>query len=180
MSKPCVFFDRDGIVNTSPGPGKYVERLEQFFLEPAFVDSLRVTARKGYDAVIVTNQRGVARGLMTMDTVNEIHDKLVADLAAHGLGLLDILVCADESDASPRRKPNPGMLFEAARKHGLDLADSWMIGDHPRDVEAGHRAGCRTVFVGSAPAPSAADFRVDDMNALAAFLEAHLGAARGV
>ncbi|HOW98073.1 MAG TPA: HAD family hydrolase [Kiritimatiellia bacterium] len=171
--RPCVFFDRDGIVNRSPGPG-YVERVEDFHLLPEFVEALRVVRARGYEAVIVTNQRGVALGRMSAETVQSMHDELARRLRAEGLDLLDIRVCTANDNRHPDRKPNPGMLLAAARRHGLDLGRSWMVGDHERDIEAGRRAGCRTVRVGEPGQPSAADFRVDDMRGLAAFLESHL------
>lgn len=175
--RPCVFFDRDGIVNVSPGPGRYVEKEEDFHLIEGFVRALAVARDKGYEAVIVTNQRGVSRGRMTLATVVAIHRSLEGSLKSRGLALRDILVCTDLEEHAPRRKPNPGMLLEAAEKHHLDLAASWMVGDQERDVEAGRRAGCRTVFVGSAP-PPAADYAVADMDQLAAFLDKHLGRPR--
>ena len=175
--RPAVFFDRDGIVNRSPGPG-YVERVEDFHLLPAFVAALRVVQRRGYAAVIVTNQRGVARGRVRPEALDEMHARLRAALAAEGLRLLDIRVCAADDDADPRRKPNPGMLIEAAEAHGLDLARSWMIGDSERDIEAGRRAGCGvTVRVAPPAEASAADLRVPDMDALPRLLEERLPAA---
>ena len=160
--RPCVFFDRDGIVNESPGPG-YVERVEDFHLLPAFVEALRVVLKAGFEAVIVTNQRGVALGKVRAETLERMHERLRADLRREDLALLDILVCTADDNAHPDRKPNPGMLLTAARRHGLDLARSWMVGDNERDVEAGRRAGCRTVLVGARDRPSAADVRLDGM-----------------
>ncbi len=174
VRKPCVFFDRDGIANESPGEGKYVEHWNQFKLLPEFIAALQVTLQHGYEAVIVTNQRGVARGRMRQEDVDEIHRNLRAALRGRGLHLRDIFVCTDESDASPRRKPNPGMLLEAAEQHHLDLARSWMVGDQERDVEAGRRAGCRTVLVNDSDKPSRADFRLAAMSELAGFLKEHL------
>lgn len=172
MSRPCVFFDRDGIVNKPPPPEQYyVMSVEQFHLLPGFTDVLRLVRERGYEAVIITNQRGVALGRMTLETLHEIHDHLCDLLAQEGLALLDILVCVDGDDGSPRRKPNPGMLMEAAEKHGLDLARSWMVGDQERDVEAGRRAGVlRTVFVGGKEGTSAADHCVSDLAELLDFL----------
>jgi len=160
--KSCVFFDRDGIVNRHPGPG-YVERVEDFHLLPEFVDALRVVHEKGYEATIVSNQRGVARGRLTQETLDRIHDKLLTALRAEGLDLLDIFVCTSEDDANPNRKPNPGMLLEAAREHHLDLKKSWMVGDDERDAIAGRRAGCKTVLVTAGDAPTVADHRVSSM-----------------
>ena len=148
MSKPCVFFDRDGIVNRAPVKTRYVERWEDFHLLPEFVESLKVALDKKYEAVVVTNQRGVGIGHMSAETLLEIHDNLLKELKKQGVCLRDIIVCTDVDEASPRRKPNPGMLIEAAEKHGLDIKRSWMIGDQRKDVEAGRRAGCKTVLVG--------------------------------
>ncbi len=174
MLRPAVFFDRDGIVNQSPGPG-YVERWEDFHVIPAFIEALRVVRARGYEAVIVTNQRGVALRRLSQATLDDIHCRLREFVASQGLSLLDILACTADDDADPRRKPNPGMLLEAAAKHGLDLSRSWMIGDSERDIEAGRRAGCAvTVLVAAGDAPSAADLRVPDMDALPPLLAERL------
>lgn len=177
--RPAVFFDRDGIVNESPGPG-YVERWEDFHLLPAFVEALRVVVERGYEPVVVTNQRGVGRGIVTQEALDRIHHGLVAALASHGLRLRDILVCTAVDNADPRRKPNPGMLVEAAAKHGLDLARSWMIGDSEKDIEAGRRAGCAvTVRVHPSPGDMAASARLPAMSDLPAYLRARLPPSGG-
>ena len=171
--RACVFFDRDGIVNASPGPG-YVERLADFHLLPAFLDALRVTRERGYEAVIVTNQRGVGLGLMTQETLDEIHAALRDAVNEAGLDLLAIYYCTANDNAHPNRKPNPGMLLEAATRYGLDLSRSWMVGDNEKDVEAGRAAGCRTVLVNASDQPTAADYRLADMEQLADFFESNL------
>lgn len=168
--RPCVFFDRDGVVNQSPGPG-YVERVTDFHLLPAFLDALRVSRERGYEAVIVTNQRGVGLGLMTQDTLDEIHASLRDALDRAGLDLLDIYCCTADDNAHPHRKPNPGMLLAAAEEHGLDLSRSWMVGDNEKDVLAGRAAGCRTVLIHASGATSVADHRLSDMAELAGFLK---------
>ena len=173
--RPCVFFDRDGIVNEPPSPkDRYVRKWADFQLWPAFIDAMRVVRDKGYQAVIITNQSGVGRGHMKQADLDEIHDNLLAALKAKGVELLDIFVCTDVEDSSPRRKPNPGMLLEAACEHQLDLSKSWMVGDQERDIEAGQRAGCRTVYVGSLKPTCKADYLVPTMNELPAFLVKHL------
>lgn len=163
--RKCVFFDRDGIVNQSPGPG-YVERWEDFHLLPEFVETLRIVTGLGFAAVIISNQRGVALGRMTAGTVDDIHRRLQAILEQHGLALLDILYCPHDRDACDCRKPKPGMLLEAARRHNIDLAGSWMVGDSPGDAEAGKSAGCRTILVGEKAEPGLADFTFQDMAGL--------------
>jgi histidinol-phosphate phosphatase family protein len=177
--RPCVFFDRDGIVNRSPGAG-YVERVEDFHLLPEFVEALRLVRDRGYEAVIVTNQRGVSRGLMTQAALDAIHDRLRDALDREGLGLLAIHVCTANDNADPRRKPNPGMLLEAMAAHDLDAEASWMIGDSESDIEAGRRAGCgHTVLVATPSTPSAADAVVSDMAALVRYLAKVLPLNRG-
>lgn len=175
---PCVFFDRDGIVNHPPDDERrYVLHEEQFHLLPGFVESLRLVLERGYKAVIVTNQAGVSRGRMSQADLDRIHDKLQRLLKDEGLALNDIYECVSFDDAHPNRKPNPGMLLEAAAEHRLDLSRSWMIGDSEKDVMAGRRAGVqKTVKVKPLPTQTNADFRVDSMRDLPRFLAEHLPA----
>ena len=164
--RKCIFFDRDGIVNQSPGHG-YVERWSDFYLLPAFVESLRIVGEHGYEAIIITNQRGVARGIMSIDTVEEIHTNLRTTLKdEHDLELLDIYCCPHNNNECDCRKPKPGMLLQAAVVHGIDLSASWMIGDSATDIEAGRAAGCRTIYVGDKEIPDKEEFRVGDMSEL--------------
>jgi D-glycero-D-manno-heptose 1,7-bisphosphate phosphatase len=167
--KPCVFFDRDGIVNVAPVT-RYVEKLEDFYLQDAFFASLKMALDYGYVAAIITNQKGVATGATPLAELQAMHDLIQREAERRGLALLDIFYCDAPDDHHPRRKPNPGMLYEAAEKHHLDLAGSWMIGDNESDVLTGQRAGCRTIFVGTQPITLIPDARVDDMEALPALL----------
>ena len=169
--KRCVFFDRDGVVNESPGPG-YVERWEDFRFIPAFADALRVVREHGYVAVIVSNQRGVALGRMTQAAVEDMHAQLRALLRdTYGEELLDIFFCPHDRNQCTCRKPQPGMLLAAAARHDIDLSSSWMVGDMEKDIEAGRAAGCRTIRIGDADASSGADFTVRDMSALVPLLD---------
>ena len=172
--RPCVFFDRDGVVNQSPGPG-YVNHLDDFHILPGFADAVRAAAEKGCPSVIVTNQRGVSRGLTPPGQLDAMHAHLRAELARDGLEILDLLVCTADDPAHPDRKPNPGMLRAAARKHHLDLSRSWMIGDRESDVKTGQNAGvAATVLVDPGTAPTTATWRVPDMPACAALLREKL------
>ncbi|MBU4212004.1 MAG: HAD family hydrolase [Verrucomicrobia bacterium] len=170
----CVFFDRDGIVNASPGAGadRYVTRWADFHLLPEFVEALRVARAHGYQAVIVTNQRGVALGHMSAEDVEAMHRNL-RDLLlkSYSLDLLDVAYCPHDVGECECRKPAPGMLTAMALKHGLDLAASWMVGAAETDIEAGQRAGCRTIRVNGDEAASKADWRVAAMKDLPNLLE---------
>lgn len=174
QGKPCVFFDRDGIANRDPAPKRYVETPEEFHLFPAFLEALRVVSERGYRAIIVTNQKGVGTGVVSADALAGIHDRLLAHVHAAGLRLDDIYVCIATNDDHPDRKPNPGMLLNAARKHGIDLARSWMIGDNESDMTAGRAAGCRTIRVAPADKPTQADHHVFSIDELPAFLTKNL------
>ncbi|MEI8140356.1 MAG: HAD-IIIA family hydrolase [bacterium] len=162
--KKCIFFDRDGIVNQSPGPG-YVERWEDFHILPEFVDILRIVTELGYVAIIITNQRGVARGIMTLATLEDMHQRLRATLKEqYGFELLDIFTCThNREDNCDCRKPKPGMLLAAAQKHSIDLSRSWMIGDSPKDAEAGRAAGCHTILVNPTAPPDLANLTFGSM-----------------
>jgi D-glycero-D-manno-heptose 1,7-bisphosphate phosphatase len=168
--RPALFFDRDGVINASPGPG-YVLRVEDFHILPAFIEALRIAARRGWPAVVVTNQRGVGLGLMTQAELDRIHTVLTETLAREGFSLLAMYAATAVDRSDPMRKPQPGMLHAAAQAHQLDLRASWMIGDSERDVEAGLAAGCHTVLIGDASEPSRAEIRLPDMDALPRFLE---------
>lgn len=172
QQKPCVFLDRDGIINRSPGSG-WVERPEDFHILPGFPEVLRLIRQRGYESVVITNQRGVSLGKLSEADLRAIHDKLLATLRAEGLDLLDIYVCIHER-GHPDRKPGPGMILKAAEQHGLDLSRSWMIGDQESDVEAGRNAGCKTIRVAENIEHTAADYHLNSMSELVSFLQLHL------
>jgi D-glycero-D-manno-heptose 1,7-bisphosphate phosphatase len=175
--RPCIFFDRDGIANVSPTPAEYyVLSVDRFFVVPAFIESLRIVEARNYAAVIVTNQLGLEKGLLSPETLEAIHARLRAEVDAAGTQLLDIYVCPHAAP-HPDRKPAPGMLLRAARDHGLDLSRSWMIGDAERDIAAGKAAGCAcTLLVSAESGETQADYRLDTMDALPGFLRKHLPA----
>jgi D-glycero-D-manno-heptose 1,7-bisphosphate phosphatase len=103
---------------------------------------LRVLRERGYALVVVTNQRGIARGFMSEDDVEAVHEKLRAACEAGGAPLAGVYHCPHDRDTGcPCRKPEPGMLLRAAEDLGLDLARSVLVGDSESDVEAGRRAG---------------------------------------
>jgi D-glycero-D-manno-heptose 1,7-bisphosphate phosphatase len=141
----AVFLDRDGVLNRAevrggrPYPPASVEGLE---ILPGVASALARLREAGFLLVGATNQPDVARGTQTREAVEAINARLLG-----ALPLDEIRVCYEDGDDCPRRKPNPGLLLEAAEERGIDLASSFMVGDRWRDVEAGRRAGCRTVFL---------------------------------
>ena len=144
----AVFLDRDGVINQSPPEGDYITRWEDFHILPGVAEGIALLNRAGFSVIVVTNQRGVAKGLMSEADLQQMHERMTGDLARAGAKIDATFYCPH--DIEPRcdcRKPAPGMLLSAARLHGIDLRASWMIGDSDNDVEAGLNAGCKTARV---------------------------------
>jgi D-glycero-D-manno-heptose 1,7-bisphosphate phosphatase len=144
-----VFLDRDGVINRdSPD---YVTSWEAFEFLSGSLEAMARLTRAGFSLIVVTNQSAVGRGLMTAATLEEMHRRLREVVAAHGGRIHDILHCPHLPSAGCAcRKPAPGMLLEAQRRHGIQMAAATMIGDSAKDIEAARQAGCgRVVLVGS-------------------------------
>ena len=141
--RPAVFFDRDGTLIEEV---HYCSDPSQVRAVSGVPEALLKLSQAGYALVIVTNQSGIGRGYFTHDDYRRVHDEVIRQLEpAQITGAY-----YDDStpdNPSPRRKPSPSMLEEAAREHGLDLSRSWMVGDKTCDVECGKNAGLRTVLV---------------------------------
>ena len=142
----AAFLDRDGVINAVrveagvPRPPNDVAELE---ILPGVPEALALLKGRGLRLVVVTNQPDVARGAQTRERVEEIHAAL-----RQRLPLDEIRACYhDDADACACRKPRPGLLRDAARAHGIDLAASFLVGDRWRDIEAGRAAGCLTLLV---------------------------------
>lgn len=143
----AIFFDRDGVVNTRI-LGGYVRHWEEFEFLADIGDVLKAIKQKGYLAIIITNQRGVGKGIMKESDLQTIHTKMQESLQKNfGVQFDDIISCTDASNDSTRRKPSPAMLLEARDKWQIDLGTSYFIGDSPSDIEAGERAGTKTIFL---------------------------------
>jgi D-glycero-D-manno-heptose 1,7-bisphosphate phosphatase len=140
MGKGCVFFDRDGVINVSPGEG-YVLSPAELRIQDGIAEAIGVARAAGLLAVVVTNQRCVGRGLLSEVGLEAIHRELREGLARRGAVLDGLYVCTATDDSCPRRKPQPGMFLEAADELGIDLAGSWMVGDQDSDFLAATRAG---------------------------------------
>lgn len=177
MSRWAVFLDRDGTLNEEIG---LVTKPEELALIPGVGKALSRLRSEGALLVLITNQPVVARGLITEEALVPIHDRLKKLLAREGASLDAIYYCPhhpekDHPEAQdPRyrkdcdcRKPKPGMILRAAQELGIDLKESFMVGDHSRDIGAGKAAGCRTVLVGARDSEVEPDARTADMNAAA-------------
>jgi D-glycero-D-manno-heptose 1,7-bisphosphate phosphatase len=147
--KRAVFLDRDGVINRKAPEGQYVTRWEDMEFLPAVHEAVRLLNLAGFFVVVVSNQRCVAKGLITTAELESMHARMLCEFEVADARLDAVYYCPHENEpACSCRKPQPGLLLEAARKHQIDLAGSWMIGDSHRDVGAGKNAGCRTVLLG--------------------------------
>jgi D-glycero-D-manno-heptose 1,7-bisphosphate phosphatase len=142
----AVFFDRDGVLNRvvfRDGTPTSPRNPDELDILPGAAEALSRLKDAGYALICVSNQPEIARGTLAVEALDAITAKL-----RQALPLDDVLICRhSDEDACDCRKPAPGLLFQAAAKHNLELTASFMVGDRWRDVEAGARAGCRTVMV---------------------------------
>lgn len=146
----AVFIDKDGTLvedlpyNVDPAKLRFT---------PHAMDGLRLLAERGYLLVVVTNQPGLAFGMFTRAELTRLQLALAEAMQREGIALTGFYACTHAPGPAGRvpgclcRKPAPGLLRQAARVHGIDLARSWMVGDILDDVEAGQRAGCRSILL---------------------------------
>lgn len=166
--RKCVFLDRDGVINKDVG---HLNQIDDFILLPRVGEAIRNLNRSGFLVICVTNQPVIARGDLTISDLDKIHKKMQVLLGQEGAYLDDIFFCPHHPDTGFKgeiaalkikcncRKPSPGMLHQSELKHSINLSNSWMIGDHIRDIEAGKNAGVSTIFVGN-------DFPAEDFHSL--------------
>ncbi|HMP82530.1 MAG TPA: HAD family hydrolase [Verrucomicrobiota bacterium] len=168
MSAPsAVFLDRDGVINraiTRNGLPYPPLNVSEFEILPGVPEACRKLKAAGFILVVATNQPDVGRGITTRELVDSLHRKMAETVVVDR-----VEACfhpgRGQSDCDCR-KPKPGMLLRAARELGIDLKRSWMVGDRWRDVDCGHAAGCRTVFIDSGYAEELKqqpDFRAKDL-----------------
>jgi histidinol-phosphate phosphatase family protein len=141
--RPAVFFDRDGTLMEEAG---YCADPRQVRLYPGVPLALRELKAAGFLTFIVTNQSGIARGFFTESQYQAVQEQLLAEI---GPGLIDASYFCPDAPGVPSscRKPEPGMVLQAARDFAIDLSRSYMIGDKAADIECGRRAGTRTILV---------------------------------
>ena len=144
----AVFLDRDGVLNAPlirDGLPYPPQTLEEFHIYPEAPEACALLREAGFLLVVATNQPDVGRGTQRLEVVEQMHALLTQTIP---IDRIEICTAAnDKSPGAERRKPAPGMLLDAARVLGLELARSYMIGDRWRDIDCGHAAGCTTIFI---------------------------------
>lgn len=178
----AIFLDRDGTINKYVG---FLRDIEQFELLDGVTDAIKKINESGYLCIVVTNQPVIARGEVTYEQLDEIHNKMETLLGLEGAYLDGIYICPHHPHKGYEgeipelkidcdcRKPKPGMLLRAAKDFNIDLQKSYMVGDSESDILAGKAAGCKTVLIGED------DYGQDyTTNSLLAFVEEVFGAGK--
>ena len=176
-ARPAVFLDRDG---TLVRDADYLTEADQLEILPGVPEALRMLRRAGFLLIVVTNQSAIARGWLTEEALRTIHAELNALLGAEGAPIDAFYYCPHLPNgtvpayarACRCRKPEPGLIRQAAEEWHVDPARSYVVGDSERDAEAGRRAGCRAFQIGNGPA------MVDDLLEAARRIVAETGLDR--
>ena len=151
----AIFLDRDGTINKYVG---FLRNINEFELIDGVSEAIKKLNESGYLTIIVTNQPVIARGEVSFDELDEIHNKMETLLGKDGAYIDGLYYCPHHPYEGERpelkvecdcRKPKPGMLLKAAKDFNIDLDESWMVGDGENDVLAGKNAGCKTVLIGN-------------------------------
>ena len=144
--KRAVFLDRDGVIVHDPP--HYAHRLDQLKLIPGYASAIRLLNEYDFKVIVVSNQSGIGRGYYTEEDVISFNLAMKIMLEKEGARIDDICYCPHHPDANCRcRKPKIGMLKRAEKKWTVNLRQSFMVGDKQSDIEAGKRAGCKTILV---------------------------------
>ena len=147
----AILLDRDGTINIDKN---YVFKIEDLEFEKNAVEGLKKLSGVGYKLIIISNQSGVARGYFTEEDLQKFNDELLRRLKDNGINIEAVYVCPHHPEGNGKykldcdcRKPKTGMIMKAKEDHDIDLQNSIMIGDHPKDVEVGKNVGCKTIFM---------------------------------
>ncbi|MBB6216267.1 D-glycero-D-manno-heptose 1,7-bisphosphate phosphatase [Anaerosolibacter carboniphilus] len=154
----AVFLDRDGVINDNRVP---VNKPDDFIFFPWTFEAVKILNDDDYHVFVVTNQGGIEMGYFTHENLKDIHDKMLADFEANEVAIHGVAYCPHFKSKCECRKPAPGMILNLARDHHIDLKSSFMVGDRDFDIEAGRRAGCKTIKLGTPYAN--ADYTVSNL-----------------
>jgi len=150
---PAIFLDRDGVINVNHAD--YVKSWREFEFLPGALDALRALSALDWPIIVVTNQSAVGRGVITRQAVEDIHERMIAAVRKAGGRITEVRYCPHRPDEHcPCRKPSPGMLLEAARRWGIDLRRSVLVGDAMSDILAAQAVGASAILVQTGRGPA--------------------------
>ncbi|MBT3297523.1 HAD-IIIA family hydrolase [archaeon] len=147
--KKIILLDRDGIINAKAPKGEYITSPEKFTVIPSILKPLNELSKEGYSFIVISNQAGIARGKMSLEDLNKIDLKMKEIFRENGINILKSYYCPHHwEEGCYCRKPNPGMLINAANEFKFRLDQTFFIGDDERDVFAAYNAECKSILVG--------------------------------
>ena len=172
MPIKTIFLDRDGVINKEVG---YLHKIEDFKFIDGVFDACLYFQSIGYQLVIVTNQSGIGRGYYDEDTFHIVNNWMLNQFKNQGVSILDVFFCPHGPESNCNcRKPKPGMFNQANDKYGIDIKNSWMIGDKEADIKAANTAGIQnTILVKSG-------HEIDENNSNAKFILGSIERAKEV
>jgi len=150
--KRAIFLDRDGVINKKAKEHDYIKNWSEFEFLPHVANAISQLNEK-FLVVVISNQGGISRKMMTVNDVNSIHSNMQLELKKNNAIIDKVYFCPHYvQDNCMCRKPQPGLILQAQKELNIDLPSSYMIGDNLIDIEAGKKAGCKTILLGDATA----------------------------
>ena len=178
QKRRVIFLDRDGVINYKAPEHDYIRNWSQFRFFPTIFDALRDLQDMGYRFIVATNQRGIARGMVSIEDLEEIHRNMLERFQQEDIEIDAVYYCPhDHKEKCPCRKPNPGMFYKAQTElpYLIDFSASIVVGDSLTDIKAGKKLGARTAFIrngnGELPITPKADFTAKDLRELVQLLK---------
>jgi D-glycero-D-manno-heptose 1,7-bisphosphate phosphatase len=141
ISDKIIFLDRDGVINHDSHD--YIKSWAEFKFIEGSLKALQLLNQNGFTVILITNQSIINRNMVPLTTLNDIHDRLKAEVKAKGGFITEIFFCRHRPDENcDCRKPKPGLIFKAQAKYDIDLSATIMMGDSAKDIECARKAGC--------------------------------------
>jgi len=147
MSRKIAFIDRDGVINKKAPEHHYITSIDTFVFNKGIFGVLESLKKEGFEFIIITNQRGVARNLIKEETLHKIHDYMLSKFSEKNIDILDVLYCPHNNNECECRKPKPGLLEKACSKYKIDIAQSILISDSYDDVKMGNKFGLKKSYL---------------------------------
>jgi len=145
-----VLLDRDGVINVERGD--YTKTIEEWKWAPGALEGIKRLTEAGFGIIVITNQSCISKEILTDAELAGLHEFMLGKIRESGGDILKIYHCPHQrSDGCTCRKPEPGMLLQAAKDYGINLSNTFFVGDAQRDMEAARRAGTRSIFINSIP-----------------------------
>ena len=146
MKSPALFIDRDGTI-IKQIDGEYISSINQIELIETIFPAILMLQNEGYLVIMVTNQAGINKGILSHEQVNQINQHIIQSLKRQGIEISGVYVYPHKTEEKCKcRKPEPGLLLKAAEEHNIDLENSVIIGDSEKDTKAGLNAGLKKVI----------------------------------